>query len=285
MTSITIPCVAISPFAVTAFSMPQTNGNAPPRSSSSLRNLTENTHKGYISPKSASRLKRTVGWLVLRVREKKKLHRLDTSALSKSISFITLTLPSTQVHTDNELKANCLNQFLIELKRDYSLSDYVWRAEKQKNGNLHFHLVCSEFVPHWEIRARWNRIVEKLGYVSRYRAATGKDNPNSTDVHRLEKCKKVARYVAKYCSKNELGHPVQGRLWYASESLQSLGNIVVEIDSRLSNELDAINARHAPYSFSQDGLFVSCIDLFSLDLTDFPNVRSIVDGRLAELSG
>ena len=33
------------------------------------------------------------------------------------IGFVTLTLPSEQRHTDNEIKKYCLNQLLIELRK------------------------------------------------------------------------------------------------------------------------------------------------------------------------
>jgi hypothetical protein len=88
---------------------------------------------------------------------------------NKMITFITLTLPSKQIHTDNEIKKECLNQLLIEMARYHKVTQYVWRAEYQKNGNIHFHILANSFIIWKEVRNRWNRIINKLGYVDRYR--------------------------------------------------------------------------------------------------------------------
>jgi len=151
------------------------------------------------------------------------------------IAFITITLPSRQIHSDNVIKNKCLNSFILELKNFYQVRNYVWRAEKQANGNIHFHIIIDRFVPWSELRDRWNRIINKLGYVDRYQDAmkvwhqhgfkvrkdllekwdyehqlhayqtsskSGFNNPNSTDIHSIKKVKNLKAYVAKYMTKN-----------------------------------------------------------------------------------
>jgi len=82
-------------------------------------------------------------------------------------SFITLTLPSTQIHSDIIIKS-CLNNFLVKMRNIYALKNYVWKAELQANDNIHFHLVFDVFIHHKAIRFYWNQSIEVLGYVSRY---------------------------------------------------------------------------------------------------------------------
>ncbi|GAH86291.1 unnamed protein product, partial [marine sediment metagenome] len=48
---------------------------------------------------------------------------------------------------------------------------YVWRAEKQENGNIHFHFIVDNFIPWNELRNTWNRIQQNLGYISRFSEA------------------------------------------------------------------------------------------------------------------
>ena len=67
-----------------------------------------------------------------------------------------------------EIKAKCLNQFLIEIGKYNYISNYVWRAEYQKNGNIHFHILVNHYMCWRELQYRWNRIINKLGYVDRY---------------------------------------------------------------------------------------------------------------------
>lgn len=83
-------------------------------------------------------------------------------------SFITLTLPSKQIHSDIEIKKKCLNQFLVELRKHYGVNNYLWKAELQQNENIHFHIVCDRYIDFQALRRRWNRIVNKLGYLDKY---------------------------------------------------------------------------------------------------------------------
>jgi len=154
----------------------------------------------------------------------------------KKITFITLTLQSKQIHTDNEIKKECLNQFLIELSRYHKVTQYVWRAEYQKNGNIHFHILANNYVVWTDVRNRWNRILNKLGYVDRYgdeQREFHKDgfklrtellnkwpadkqkkayergirlnwrDPNSTDIHSIYGITNIKAYLTKYLTKQE----------------------------------------------------------------------------------
>lgn len=153
---------------------------------------------------------------------------------NNKIAFITLTLPSKQIHSDNEIKAKCLNQFMIEMAKYHKVTQYVWRAEYQKNGNIHFHLLVNKFVLWNDVRNRWNRIINKLGYVDRYKKQlteyhkqgfklrvdlikqwpadkqykayleglkTDWNNPNSIDVHGINNITNIKNYLTKYMTK------------------------------------------------------------------------------------
>ncbi|MEA5426816.1 rolling circle replication-associated protein [Arcicella lustrica] len=90
------------------------------------------------------------------------------------VTFVTLTLPSKQVHHDNLIKNECLDPFLewvkaTEIKKGWNVKCYLWRAESQKNGNLHFHLIVDRWIDHEAIRKRWNQLINRLGYVDMYR--------------------------------------------------------------------------------------------------------------------
>lgn len=161
------------------------------------------------------------------MRNKKKLFKFQ-------LSFITLTLPSTQKHDDLFIKSECLNQFLIELRKNYDVNNYVWKAELQKNENIHFHLITDQYIDFQALRRRWNRILNKFDYVKNYQQkmekltlneyhrlrckgnkitfqesakayAKGKRskwlNPNSVDVKTVRSKKDLAVYLAKYVTK------------------------------------------------------------------------------------
>jgi len=193
--------------------------------------------KGKVSAIAKRKILRALKYLLLMANEK-TIHNIYTGRMFKfKIAFITLTLPSQQIHDDNQIKSELLNQFLIELRKFYKVKNYIWRAEKQKNGNLHFHIIVDKFIPQQELRDRWNRIINKLGYVDRYREAQKEwhkngfrvrkellktwpkekqlaaykrgqkinwNSPNTTDIHSVQKIHNVKQYIAKYLTKEEI---------------------------------------------------------------------------------
>lgn len=195
--------------------------------------------EGHVSEIAKRKLKKALNYFLF-ISSEKTIHLNYSGRKFKfKLAFVTLTLPSTQVHSDNEIKSKCLNSFLIELKKFYKVHNYIWRAEKQKNGNIHFHLLVDKFIPYQELRDRWNRIINKLGYVDRYREnqinffkdgfrvrsellpTWPKDkqlqaykrgsklhwnSPNSTDIHSIRNIQNIKVYISKYLTKQELSN-------------------------------------------------------------------------------
>lgn len=196
----------------------------------------ERKANGFVSKTAKKKISKAVDYALAVATKKKVINRITGRALTFKVSFITLTLPSAQIHTDKEIIAKCLNQWLVEARKYYYVKNYIWRAEKQKNGNLHFHVLIDKYIDYQELRDGWNRIVNKLGYVDRYRQEQMKwheqgfkirtellptwpmkkqlqayergarshwNSPNSTDVHSLRKIINIQSYISKYMTKAE----------------------------------------------------------------------------------
>jgi hypothetical protein len=151
-------------------------------------------------------------------------------------TFVTLTLPSKQIHTDKELHQKALNRYITQLKRSYQVEQYLWRAERQQNGNIHYHIIIDKYVHYKAIRYQWNKIMQDLGYIDNYRKEQQEhhkngfqlreglskywtaerqyeaykkgiecnwSDPNSTDIHKLSNIKNVSDYICKYATKCE----------------------------------------------------------------------------------
>ena len=147
-------------------------------------------------------------------------------------TFVTLTLPSKQIHSD-KLINKCLSRFLENLQQSNKIKNYIWRAESQSNGNIHYHILCDKSIDKDYIRERWNSQVNKLGYVDR----SVSDNPNSTDIHGLSKVKNVVSYIQKYVTKTEKGkRPILSRLWGASKGVKLLSYPKVHMESLSTQE-------------------------------------------------
>lgn len=115
------------------------------------------------------------------------------------VNFITLTLPSKQIHSDKEIIKECFNIFMRNWRRRRKGLLYIWKAEVQDNGNIHFHITSNAFYHYKKLRRDWNRCVNRLGYVDR---STSSD-PNSTDVHSVKNIRNLSAYLTGYYLKKD----------------------------------------------------------------------------------
>ncbi len=227
-------------------------------------------HSGILSTKANNRVQTAIDWMLLLSKEKESLNHSFNSFYKWKLNFVTLTLCSKQVHSDKWIKDNLLNQFLVELRKYCGVENYLWRAESQSTGNIHFHIVTDKFLPWQELRDRWNRIQNKGGYTDAFNLKYLHKNPNSTDIHSLKNVKNVAAYLSKYVGKSSKGliihsskafdisnkpflflnskwitppvkskffRPIFGKLWSCSEKLSKLGKLKVKQSDVMACEL------------------------------------------------
>jgi len=194
-----------------------------------------NKHNFELSKQAQSNLHEKITWLY-------HLSKKQTVTVAKGkvvsdfrMSFVTLTLPSSQAHSSDFITKNCLNQFLVELSKKFELKHLVWRLEYQKNGNIHYHIATDIFINFFLMRNIWNRIINKYDYCNVYRTKmkslslmdycrkyqnTEKtnfevlrqryakgcledwQNPPSVDAKVCTNSKAVAFYISKYFGKN-----------------------------------------------------------------------------------
>lgn len=175
-------------------------------------------------------------------------------------SFITLTLSSPQQKDIDYYKL--LKKFIEKIQYHYAGSKYIWKAEHQKNNNVHFHLLITKKIAWQFVRSIWNRIQKvhvdeyqskmKLKYSKGYfydenmtnsagskysdeeqRKIYSKNykanfrNPNSTDVKIIDnKESKLQSYLYKYICKEEDKLTDESlmlkRYWGCSDELKQL---------------------------------------------------------------
>lgn len=261
----------------------------------------DNKSHGIMSEKANKRVRLGIDWLIEISKEKTLQKKGFNTNFKYKLNFITLTLSSKQIHSDNEIKSRLLNQFLTELRDKYACTNYLWRSEAQRNGNIHFHLVTDVFVPWRTLRTDWNRIQEKLGYISRFTEKTGKVDPNSTDVHSINAIKNLSAYLSKYCSKNSKGyvvmatkastepfkpksfltykHPelkekatffrqVHGKLWGLSQQLSKLKSASREIYGVLEQEIEWLKNKK-----SEKVKYVDMAAIFMFKISDLIKMK------------
>ena len=199
-------------------------------------NLQLSKQKLDVSNKAQRRILQAIDWFLLLTKPKTADNLKTGKTFTYRLAMATLTLPCEQIHDDRYIKHNMLAGLFDRLRKEYSVRNYIWKAEKQYNGSIHFHLIIDQFIHYFELNRLWNIILKHHGYIDVYRSnmlAFHKDgfrvrkellkqwpldkqklaynkgirenwqNPvSSTDIHSLKKIKKVRAYVAKYLTKN-----------------------------------------------------------------------------------
>lgn len=136
--------------------------------------------------------------------------------------FVTLTLPTTQIHSDIEIKRRCLMPFLQECKSCYGLKYYFWKAETQLNGNIHFHLILDTFIHYKKLQTAWNAHLNSLDYINAFAEKHGHYAPPTTHVEILKDVQQACCYVLKYVTKDVEGRNIEGRKWMCSRELRNM---------------------------------------------------------------
>jgi hypothetical protein len=237
------------------------------------KNLTRGQYNGFMSQKTKKKIGERVEVWVNGVNAILRRKRKASKNSKPYFTFVTLTLPSSQIHTDKEIKRHCLNKFIIWMTRSKEVKHYYWVAEKQKNGNIHFHIIVDKFIDWQELKKEWNSCINTLGYVNRYSDKMSKvsfseyynlrahgykgtqnqmsktyitqkksnwTQPNSTDIHKLIDLDNPAAYITKYLTKGNDEMAIDGRLSGCSDSLKDLKQSAFVIEGRFWHEIQRL---------------------------------------------
>lgn len=214
------------------------------------------TRKGYTGEVTASTKKRieTAVDIFLQMAPERRIYNPVTKRNQNfKLSFITLTVSAHEPVSTPDAHA-ALKVWLQHFRRPWhkrrmseQMSTYLWKAELQKRGQIHYHLTTNAWLHLIEIRRVWNDIQKARGWTADFYKAKGHHDPNSTDVHSIYRIKDVRRYLSKYIAKQqfepspanpEAGFPslmqpvtMGGKVWGCSEDLKG--------KKRFSEKMDA----------------------------------------------
>lgn len=167
------------------------------------------TYTGRLCPGAKKRLTKAIEALVQTCREVKCFHFVnpkDGKAVSGkyTLTFVTFTIHSPKKNIiGRDAHKQVLEPMLRWLREDWGMDRYVWKAELQKRGQLHYHLTCNVAVPWWELRDKWNGLQARAGLLDDYYAEHGDYDANSTDVHSVYKVNDMAGYLKKSIFKSQ----------------------------------------------------------------------------------
>lgn len=143
-------------------------------------------------------------------------------------AFITLSYPY-YFPEDHDIAKRHLDNFLKRLRRRIEGFMYLWVAELQKRGAIHFHILTPHFVNKDLINKAWKDIVSKW-----YKSEGKEFNKVLPNV---KKVYSVGSYMAKYMTKE--GKKIQGNMYGASENAHQLLKPVHE-ENIIAGEHEAI---------------------------------------------
>lgn len=145
----------------------------------SLMNLEKGAkgqYNGYMSPATRRKVRGIIENFLIAIQCNSSM-KWDGTFPCKEVypTFLTLTLPGKQVHSDLEIK-EIFGRFMEWLtgdkKRGYSgfgVKNYLWVAEVQAHGSIHFHVILDRAVDWKPTQKVWNWHCEKLGYITSFR--------------------------------------------------------------------------------------------------------------------
>lgn len=189
--------------------------------SSSLQQTDEKRpYSGQITEGSAKRIRKAVDLLCQIARKRRIFNPVIQEYVWHTLTFITLTISGRERHINTrEGHKLLLEPWLLRMRRKAGLKSYIWKAEFQKNGQLHYHITTDCWIHYQLIRDEWNNLLSKNGLLSKFDYSKGK-SPNSTDVHAVYKVRDISAYLVKYLAKEDPVKRADSKVWDCSINLK-----------------------------------------------------------------
>jgi len=211
-------------------------------------------YTGKLTEKAKSKLRFSINLLVEQAKWKEVQNPTTKRFYRFKVNFITLTLSGKQRDvSDKTIKSKLLFPFIRNMRNVYSLRSYVWRAERQRNGNIHFHLTTDTYIPYDAIRDAWNFQQAKYHFIDEFKSRYNSEFPNSTDVHSVQNIKNLASYLVKYMSKDEKNlDTIEGKVWDCSTNLKTKERVIFEMQISDFNLLSRLKEQYEDRFKSND---------------------------------
>lgn len=179
------------------------------------------TYTGKMTDHTRKRLQSACDILVQRTPATRIFNPVSETTHDFRLSFMTLTQPPDRILDARQGYDLLLKDFLHHLKRKEGLRDYVWKFERQQNGQAHWHLASAQYI-RWEVvRWAWNTRLRRSGQLDGFAKRYGHFNPNSTDIHSMVNVNDCLNYLGKeICKTTQNKAGTAGKIWDCSIELK-----------------------------------------------------------------
>jgi hypothetical protein len=197
------------------------------------------TYSGAMTASAAKRISRAVDMLLQLSPVQKKINPVTNKVIKHQLSFITLTIPDEiQNYTAKEGYTKLLAPFLRYFRDKKLMTTYLWKAELQKRGQLHYHITTPSIIHHQVIKDYWNNLMRKNHMLDAFKQKFGHDNPNSTDIHGVYARNKFGKYLAKeFCKTVQNSIPTSGKIWDCSIDIRGAKFFSTELNTPIARNI------------------------------------------------
>jgi hypothetical protein len=195
------------------------------------------TYTGGMTEHAKKRIRRAVEILVMCSPPQSVWNPVSQRPCNFRLTFATVTISTRTLIPHREAYERGLKPLLRVLRTRYDWKHYIWKAELQKRGQIHWHITGNRFLDYRYLKSEWNNIQYRNGWLQDYHERTGSWAPNSVDIHAVHNVARLDLYLAKYIAKS--GATIQGKCWDTSASLAGKKFFATEIDSEMGHKLDA----------------------------------------------
>ncbi len=200
-------------------------------------------YSGSLTTGAKKRLTKSIELLCQTIKPRRIYNTTTKTRHTHRLAFITLTIHKTDKITAKDAYTKALSPFLRWMRYNHKVNMYIWKVEEQKRGQIHYHITTPAYIPHHEIKDKWNNLCSKAGWLNEYYEKNGHFNPNSTDIHSVRSVKNLSGYLLKeYCKSIQNPH-TQGKVWDCSLNLKAYGYYTIIEKTSNNNMLSELIER------------------------------------------
>jgi hypothetical protein len=181
----------------------------------------QKAYSGYLTAGAKKRLTRAIFILCSMVKRRLVVNPCTGRLHHHHLSFITLTVAGgNTLLTGKEGYSKLLGPFLQWLRRSKDVNTYIWKAELQENGQLHYHITLPNLIHHREIRAKWNELQREAGLLEAHYKKFKNWSPPGTEITSVHSKDDMASYMIKEIAKTiQNRSTIGGKVWDCSANL------------------------------------------------------------------
>lgn len=198
-----------------------------------LKNMAKYT--GMVTDSSQKLIRKSLDKFLQLSKKKRVFNPITHKMQTFKLTFCTLTLSEAdRIVEAKEAYEKLLKPMLRWFKEKQEVDLYLWKAELQERGQIHYHVTLNHWIHYSDIRNAWNNLQNRAGLLDSFYLKYGHKNPNSTDIHSVYKVRNIQAYLLKYLSKKEAdGGQINGKTWDCSQRVKGFKYVSFE-----ANELN-----------------------------------------------